>query len=152
MLRQLKDPWHHRINRVCTRLPGFSSFISYGDHQHWRMLQQGNLGQCSFSLCPWALQCGCPELYSAEGSPWISCAVLRHVTLKYIPYYTIYCTIQYNGSIFGYFITFFLIQNGINSFKTDCRWLQSTAISRKQFGVHVCQVLIKIHPKLSSPE
>ena len=86
MLRQVKDPGHHWMNRVCTRLPVFSSIISYGDHQHWRMPRHGNLGQCSLSLCPWALHCGCPELYSVEGSPWISCAARRHVTLKYIQY------------------------------------------------------------------
>ena len=53
------------------------------------MPQHGNLGQCSLSLCPWALHCGCPELYSMEGSPRISCAARRHVTIKYILYYTI---------------------------------------------------------------
>ena len=67
------------MNRVCTRLPVFSSLISHGDHQHWRMPRHGNLGQCSLSLCPWAMHCGCPELYSVEGSPQISCAARRHL-------------------------------------------------------------------------
>ena len=47
------------MNRVCTRLPIFSSFIWYSDHQHWRMPRHGKLGQCSFSLCPWVLHWGC---------------------------------------------------------------------------------------------
>ena len=41
------------MSRACARLPAFQSFISYGDHQHWSMLQHGNLGQCSLSLCLW---------------------------------------------------------------------------------------------------
>ena len=53
------------------------------------MPRHGNLGQCSLSLCPWALHCGSPELYSVEGSPRISCAACRHMNLKYILYYTI---------------------------------------------------------------
>ena len=69
------------MNRVCTRLPVFSSFISYGDHQQWRVPRQGNLGQCSLSLCPWVLHCGHPELYSVEGSPRISCASLLIIHL-----------------------------------------------------------------------
>ena len=77
----LDNPW---MNRVCARLPVFSSFISYGDHQHWRMPWHGNLGQCSLSLCPRALHCGSPKMYSVEGSPRISCAAHRRVTLKYI--------------------------------------------------------------------
>ena len=70
------------MNRVCARLPAFSSFISYGGHQHWRMLQHGNIRQCSLSLCPWVLHCGCPELHSVEGSPQISFVTCRHVTNK----------------------------------------------------------------------
>ena len=84
MLRQVKDPGHPWMNRVCTRLPVFSSFISYGDHQHWRVPRHGNLGQCSLSLCPWALHWGCPELYSVEGSPQISFAAHRHVTIDHL--------------------------------------------------------------------
>ena len=38
------------------------------------MPRHGNLGQRSLSLCPWVLHCGCPELYSVEGSPRVSCA------------------------------------------------------------------------------
>ena len=36
-------------------------------------------------LCPWALHCGFPELYSVEGTPRISSAARGHVTIKYIP-------------------------------------------------------------------
>ena len=77
--------WHHAhpwINRVCTRLPVFSSFISYGDHQHWRMPRHGNLGQCSLGISPWVLHCCCLELQSVEGSPQISCVACRHMTSK----------------------------------------------------------------------
>ena len=59
-----------------------SSFISYGDHQHWRMPLHGNLGQCSLSLCPWMLRCDCLKLHSVEGSPQISCvACCNQMTL-----------------------------------------------------------------------
>jgi hypothetical protein len=41
----------------------------------WRVLWlqplRGNLWQCSLNLCPWALLCGCIELYPVEGSPRI---------------------------------------------------------------------------------
>ena len=76
---QVEDPGHPWINRVCTRLPVLSSLISYGDHQHWRMLRHGNFSQCTLSLYPWALHCSCPELYSVDGSPRISCAARRNV-------------------------------------------------------------------------
>ena len=68
------------MNGVCTRLPVFSSLISYGNHQHWRMPRHGNIGQFSLSLCPWALHSGCSELHSVEGSPQILCVPCRHVT------------------------------------------------------------------------
>ena len=80
------------MNRVCTRPSIFSSFISYGDHQHWRMPRHGNLRQCSLSLCSWALHCGCSELYSVEGSPRISCTGRRHVIIRV---FTTTTTIQY---------------------------------------------------------
>ena len=52
--------------------------------QHWGMLQQGNLGQCSLSLCPQVLHCNCLELYSVEGSPKISCGACWHVIIEYL--------------------------------------------------------------------
>ena len=74
------------MNRVCTRLPVFSSLISYGDHptledasawEPWVMFPK------LACLCPWALHCGCPELHWVEGSPQISCVACRHMTNKY---------------------------------------------------------------------
>ena len=44
----------------------------------------GTLGNVPLASAHGALHCGCPELYSVEGSPRISCAARRHVTLKYI--------------------------------------------------------------------
>ena len=52
-LRQVKDPGHPWMNRACARLPVFSSFILYSDHQHCRMPQHCNLGQFSLNVCPW---------------------------------------------------------------------------------------------------
>ena len=41
------------------------------------------------------------------------------------------------------FFAIFLPENWINSCKTYCKGLESSAVSRKQFLAHVCQVLIK---------
>ena len=46
------------------------------------MLQHGNLRQCSLSLCPWMLHCGCRGVYSVGGSPQILCAacyIINHL-------------------------------------------------------------------------
>ena len=55
MLRQVKDPGHPWMSRVCVRLPAFSSFM----------------------------YCGYPVLHSVESSPQISCVACQHMTNKY---------------------------------------------------------------------
>ena len=45
MLKQVKDPGHPLMNRVCARLPALSSFITHGDKNASEdAIQHGNLG------------------------------------------------------------------------------------------------------------
>ena len=59
-LRQVKDPERPWINRVCARLPTFSSFISYANHQHKRMFCVGILSNvpsgAAYGCCTVAAQ------------------------------------------------------------------------------------------------
>jgi hypothetical protein len=62
---------------ACSGLPVFSSLIiirrsSTQESAVAEANKHGNLGECSLVLCPWAPYYDCPELYPAEGSPWIS--------------------------------------------------------------------------------